>query len=174
MTGHDFVDFTESYQNTAYFGFMIKDSSRGKVRQGLHPDVPLITYNMNKADFRQFLNATRMLAKIHLKAGAEYVHLGGLAKYPKIYTEAMVDTVIESGLKPRHFTMSAYHPLGTCRIAPNPGNGVCDMDHQVFGVEGLTVMDGSSVPSSLGANPQVTIMALATRAARSLADRINR
>ncbi|MCG8312480.1 MAG: GMC family oxidoreductase N-terminal domain-containing protein [Pseudomonadales bacterium] len=174
MTGHDFVDFTESYQNTAYFGFMIKDSSRGKVRQGLHPDVPLITYNMNKADFRQFLKATRMLAKIHLKAGAEYVHLGGLAKYPKIYTEAMVDTVIESGLKPRHFTMSAYHPLGTCRIAPNPGNGVCDMDHQVFGVEGLTVMDGSSVPSSLGANPQVTIMALATRAARRLADRINR
>ncbi|MCG8672217.1 MAG: GMC family oxidoreductase N-terminal domain-containing protein, partial [Pseudomonadales bacterium] len=127
MTGYDFVDFTESYQNTAYFGFMIKDQSRGKVRRGLHPDVPLITYNMNQRDFGLFLRATKALAKMHLRAGADYVHLGGLAKYPKIYTEDMIDKVIDSGLKPRHFAMTAYHPLGTCRIAANPGNGVCDI-----------------------------------------------
>jgi len=35
----------------------------------------------------------------------------------------------------------------------------------------LTVMDGAAVPSALGANPQVTIMSLALRAARRLADR---
>lgn len=174
MTGDDFIDFTESYQRTAYFGFMIKDQSRGKVRRGLHPDVPLITYNMNRRDFQLFLKATTALAKIHLRAGADYVHVGGLAKHPKIYDEATVDKVLASGLKPRNFTISAYHPLGTCRIAANPGNGVCDIDHQVFGVDGLYVMDGSSVPSSLGANPQVTIMALASRAAQKLAERISR
>lgn len=172
LTGYDFVDFTESYQNTGYFGFMIKDQSRGKVRRGLHPDIPLITYNMNKRDFSLFLKATRALAKMHLRAGAEYVHLGGLSKYPRIYTENMIDEVIESGLKPRHFAMTAYHPLGTCRVGANPGSGVCDSDHQVFGFEGLYVMDGSSVPSSLGANPQVTIMAMASRAAQQLAEKI--
>ncbi|PIE41535.1 MAG: GMC oxidoreductase [Gammaproteobacteria bacterium] len=172
MTGYDFVDFAESYQNTGYFGFMIKDQSRGRVRKGLHPDVPFITYNMNKRDFSLFLKATRTLAKIHLRAGADYVHLVGLAKYPRIYTEEMVDKVIDSGLKPRHFAISAYHPLGTCRIAANPANGVCDVNHQVFGVDGLYVMDGSAVPSSLGANPQVTIMALASRAAEKLAHKI--
>ena len=41
--------------------------------------------------------------------------------------------------------------------------GVTDSSHQVFGTEGLYVMDGSSVPGPLGVNPQVTIMALATR-----------
>lgn len=174
LVGDEYVDFTENYQHTAYFGFMIKDQSRGRVRRGLHPDVPLITYNMNQRDFRLFLKAIRALAMMHLKAGAEYVHLGGVSRVPKITSEAMLDDVLASGLKPRHFTISAYHPLGTCRIAANPGNGVCDMDHQVFGVDGLYVMDGSAVPSSLGANPQVTIMALATRAAQKLAERVSR
>ena len=70
------------------------------------------------------------------------------------------------------FIMSAYHPLGTARLAATGEHGVCDSEHRVFGWQGLTVMDGSVVPSSLGANPQITIMSLAARAASRLADRI--
>ena len=51
-------------------------------------------------------------------------------------------------------------------------DGVCDAQHRVHGRQGLYVMDGSAVPSSLGANPQVTIMALAGRAAARLADHL--
>lgn len=53
------------------------------------------------------------------------------------------------------------------------GQGVCDPTHRVFGLHNLYVMDGSSVPSALGANPQVTIMALALRSARQLAERLS-
>ena len=42
-------------------------------------------------------------------------------------------------------------------------------DHQVHGTPGLYVVDGAAVPSSLGVNPQVTIMAMANRAADKLA-----
>jgi choline dehydrogenase-like flavoprotein len=46
---------------------------------------------------------------------------------------------------------------------------VCDPDLAVRGVAGLHVADGSVLPSSPQVNPQVTIMALATRLADHLA-----
>jgi choline dehydrogenase-like flavoprotein len=68
---------------------------------------------------------------------------------------------------------TAFHPLGTCRMATGPSAGVIDATHQVFGAPGLYVMDGSAVPGPPAVNPQVTIMALATRAADLLAERLD-
>lgn len=172
FVGGEFVDFVEHYQQTAYFGFMIKDDSRGRVRKGVHPDVPLITYSMNNQDFAKFLRAIRLLSQMMLRAGAEYVHLPGLRRFPKIRSERELEAALAAGVKPHHFAISAYHPLGTARLGANAERGVCDERHRVFGWEGLYVMDGASVPSSLGANPQVTIMALAARAAEWVAEEI--
>ena len=59
----------------------------------------------------------------------------------------------------------AFHPLGTARAGADPGRAVVDADLAVHGARGVHVADGSVVPSSLGVNPQITIMALATRLA---------
>jgi choline dehydrogenase-like flavoprotein len=58
-------------------------------------------------------------------------------------------------------------------MAADPRHGAVSPSHEVFGVPGLYVADGSVVPSSVAVNPQVTIMALATRAADLLADRLD-
>jgi choline dehydrogenase-like flavoprotein len=62
----------------------------------------------------------------------------------------------------------AFHPLGTARAGANPSRSVVDGDLRLHGVQGVYVADGSVVPSSLGVNPQITIMALATRLAHHL------
>jgi choline dehydrogenase-like flavoprotein len=59
----------------------------------------------------------------------------------------------------------AFHPLGTARAGADPRQSVVDPDLALHGVTGVHVCDGSAVPSSLGVNPQITIMALATRLA---------
>jgi choline dehydrogenase-like flavoprotein len=58
--------------------------------------------------------------------------------------------------------------LGTARADARPEHGVVDGDLKLHGVDGLYVSDASVLPSSLGVNPQETIMALATRLAYSL------
>jgi cholesterol oxidase len=70
------------------------------------------------------------------------------------------------------------HPLGGCAMADDPADGVVDDRGRVFrGTtgevhEGLYVADGAVVPRPLGANPSLTIAALAERIAHQLlADR---
>jgi choline dehydrogenase-like flavoprotein len=62
----------------------------------------------------------------------------------------------------------AFHPLGTARADARPQSGVVDADLRLHGSERIHVADGSVVPSSLGVNPQITIMALANRLAYHL------
>jgi len=57
------------------------------------------------------------------------------------------------------------HPLGGCRMAADPSDGVVDHRCEVHGYPGLFVVDGSVVPTALSRNPTATISALAERAA---------
>ncbi|MEY2442802.1 MAG: cholesterol oxidase [bacterium] len=61
------------------------------------------------------------------------------------------------------------HPLGGCPMSDDPSTGVVDDHGKVHGYDGLYVLDGSIVPTSLGVNPSKTIAALAERGAEHLA-----
>ena len=56
------------------------------------------------------------------------------------------------------------HILGGAVIGSGPENGVVDSRQQVFGYQNLLVCDGAAVPANVGANPSLTITALAERA----------
>jgi cholesterol oxidase len=56
------------------------------------------------------------------------------------------------------------HFLGGCTIGASVGEGVIDPWHRVYSYPGLHVVDGSAIPANPGANPALTITALAERA----------
>lgn len=56
------------------------------------------------------------------------------------------------------------HLLGGSCIGATPEQGVVDAYHRVFGEPGLHVVDGGAVGANLGANPSLTITAMAERA----------
>ena len=58
--------------------------------------------------------------------------------------------------------------MGTCRMGRDPASTVVDQYGRVHGMRNLFVADASVFPSCPGVNPQVTIMALATRTASHL------
>ncbi len=57
------------------------------------------------------------------------------------------------------------HPLGGCRMAVSPDDGVVNHAGEVFGCRNLFVADGAIVPKAIGLNPSRTIAALAERIA---------
>jgi cholesterol oxidase len=56
------------------------------------------------------------------------------------------------------------HILGGAVIGADASSGVIDSRQQVFGYQNLLVCDGAAVPGNVGANPSLTITALAERA----------
>jgi cholesterol oxidase len=60
------------------------------------------------------------------------------------------------------------HPLGGCPMSDDPRAGVVDEWGRVHGYDGLYVLDGSIVPTSIGVNPSKTIAALAERGVERL------
>ncbi len=55
------------------------------------------------------------------------------------------------------------HPIGGAPMGRHVGEGVCDPHGEVFGFPGLHVHDGSVLPGPVGANPSLTIAAVADR-----------
>lgn len=61
-------------------------------------------------------------------------------------------------------TPSTAHVLGGACMGASADDGVIDVQHRVFGYDGLYVVDGSAVSANPGVNPSLTIAAMAERA----------
>ena len=66
------------------------------------------------------------------------------------------------------------HEVGGCRIGADPKNSVVNEFCRAHDVPNLYVVDASVFPSSSEKNPTLTIMALATRTADHIAERLKR
>lgn len=170
LAGRAYMDFMADYRKIAMFGFMLQDKSRGEVRQG-PKGLPLITYNMCKEDLVRVHKGLTKLCEVYLEAGAKNIW-PGVAGCEDVVGRKGIERFRTMRLKPSQLESAAFHPLGTCRIGTDPKTSCVGPDHQAHDTAGLYVTDGSAVPSSLGANPQVTIMALASRAAEIIDGRL--
>jgi choline dehydrogenase-like flavoprotein len=88
----------------------------------------------------------------------------------KAATAVMQDMLRAAGAS-EVMTIERYaHLVGGARMAARAQQGVVDSEHRVFGVDRLYIVDGSTLPTQGSANPALTIMALAARAATVMAD----
>lgn len=171
MIGQPLIDLAEAWDRVAMFGFMVEDSSRGRVR--LVRGHPVITYVLNDADVALIKRGLEILLDIFFAAGAERVY-APVHGFDIIERKSRGDLAGFRSFSPnaRDLDLSAYHPLGTARMGRDPRMSVVDVGHQSHEVAGLYIVDGSSVPTSLAVNPQVTIMAMATRAAERIDEQL--
>ncbi|MEX2196846.1 MAG: GMC family oxidoreductase [Thermoleophilaceae bacterium] len=157
-------DLMLRYREMSQFGLMVSDTSRGFVRE--RAGRAEIRYDLNREDTAAFKRGIELLTELYWAAGARVVYppVEGIGELH----DGDLDTLRAHELRARDLVLMAFHPLGTARADARPERGVVDEDLALRGVEGVHVADGSVVPSSLGVNPQITIMALATRLAYHL------
>ncbi|KAI1408764.1 hypothetical protein F5Y13DRAFT_204499 [Hypoxylon sp. FL1857] len=62
-------------------------------------------------------------------------------------------------------TLSCWHPTSSCAMLPREKGGVVDPQLNVYGAEGLRLVDSSVIPIATRGNPQTTVYAVAERAA---------
>jgi len=160
-------DMLPGIRNIASIGLYVSDTSTGRVRviPGLRE--PLITYQMNDTDLRKLLVGIRLGAEIHLAAGA-MMALVGLPDLPAIGSAADLDKITQVNCTPADVRPTGFHPMGTARMG-RAGDGVVDSWGAHDDVHNLFVADGSVFPTCVGVNPQVSIMAFATRTAERIA-----
>jgi len=163
-TGERHRELMAGYGSMAQFGLMVCDDSRGRVHS--LGGRPLVRYDLSRADTARVKRGLEHLAELFWAAGAHSVLLP-LARLRELRAG---DSAPLRGLdlRPEDLKLMAFHPLGSARMDARPSHGVLDGDGRVHGAERVYVCDGSAVPSSLGVNPQITIMALATRLAEHL------
>ena len=172
IVGQPFMEAMAAFNNVAIFGFMISDTSRGRVRRG-PGGRPWVSYFMNRRDVSRAQRGAAILGEVFFAAGAKRYYTP-IAGHEIIESRGELDRLRTASIRASDVEMTAYHPLGTCRIGVDPRSSVTDQNHESYEARGLYVVDGASVPSALGVNPQITIMAMAMRFARALDRRIAR
>lgn len=152
----------------AMMGGLIHDDGGGVVRPGPGRE-PLVTYRMAREDRAAVPEVIRLMAETFLAAGAREVFLPVLG-LPPVDADGLRRFDLE-GVPAGRLECSSQHPLGSCRMGTAPDHSVVDPDGQAWDLRELFLVDGSIVPTSLGVNPQLSIMAMATRIAWQLRER---
>ncbi len=154
-----------NYNRMASLGSVVSDTSVGRVRRVGKRAV--ITYNLNETDRQRVLASIAQSARLYFAAGAREVY-PGLPGLASVRSEAEAARLTSSRWRASDLKLSAYHPMGTCRMGSDPRAAVTDGQGRVYGTSGLYVADASLMPGSTAVNPQITIMALATRVAHGI------
>ncbi len=149
-------------------GVHLSDRSAGRVGLGAEGSLRA-SYKLTRDDARRLAFGIARAAEIHFAAGATEV-------YPNITRAGILKPgdlaeFEATEFKPAELRLEAFHPMGTARIAADPGEGVCAPDGSVNGSRDLYVADASLFPTSVGVNPMMTVIAFAKQIARGVAER---
>lgn len=151
-------------------GFHAK-SPGGKVR--LRGDgSPLLDHLLTDFVMEGLQRALFSMAEIQFAAGArEVVPVHERAHGYRSWAEAKA-AIAALPMKPHLTSVVSAHVMGGCGFAGDEQLGVVRPDGGHWQLEKLSVHDGSLFPTSIGANPQLSIYGIVNRLASALAQRL--
>jgi len=133
---------------------------------------PMLDYELSDYVWEGVRRAYLSMAELQFAAGAQRVRQAHIdASYQTSWTDAK-KAIAELPLKKFRATLFTAHLMGGCAMSQNPKRGVVDSGGLHHQVANLSVMDGSVFPTSIGANPQLSIYGLVAQNATALAKQL--
>jgi choline dehydrogenase-like flavoprotein len=163
--GRPFTDRVAHFDQIASIGVHLHDRSAGRV--GLSSNGSLrLSYRLLEEEARRIQFGISRAAEIHFAAGATevYPNVGPVSVIPR----GRLEEFESLRLKPADLRLEAFHPMSTARMGADPGGAVCDPHGAVRGTTGLYVADASLLPTSVGVNPMMTVIACAIQVSRGV------
>lgn len=159
-------DLMPEWRNCGSYYGMIRPRGVGKVRAlpGVHE--PLVSFSLAREDWIALGQVLTRLGKVMFAAGARKV-LPSISGHPGWTSPDQVLEFWDSPLPSAATNLMTIHLFSSCPPGEHPDSCAVDSYGRVRGLENLFVADASLIPEAPGANPQITIMALAFRVAEA-------
>ncbi len=157
----------EAYRRCAMWVSAVRADAVGTVKQTWMGGTS-VQYQPTKKDIERLRTGSKIIAEMHFASGAEKVWPGIFGMKPEIGPDE-VHLFDSAPLDNRSYTWVLSHLFGGCTMGKDPRTSVVAPDLHVRGVKNLHVVDAAAIPTTLGVNPQHTIMAMAMVQAERLA-----
>ncbi|MFI5420019.1 MAG: GMC family oxidoreductase N-terminal domain-containing protein [Nitrososphaerales archaeon] len=165
---YEHKELMSRYPHYALVGSLLQDESVGEVNLG-GPMGAILTYELTNGDAKMMIAGMKSAAKALFAAGATRV-ITSHRRRTILYSDDDLHLIDERGVSPDAISIGSGHPQGGNRMGGVVQNSVVDSYSKVYGFDNLFVCDASIFPTSIGVNPQLTVMALATRAAENIGE----
>lgn len=166
--GAEAWELMRRYDQIVLSGALVEDSTTGTVRRG-PMGMAVARYDITAKDHARFLKGARLLAEMHFAMGAEQVFLP-FSNLPSVRSVDELARIAVTQTKFSTLELFTVHMMGTASMGSDARRSVIDLSGQIWDLPGCYVADASIFPTAIGVNPQVTIMAMATRIAERLAE----
>jgi choline dehydrogenase-like flavoprotein len=161
--GDEAWELMQRYNQMVLSGVLVEDSTSGVVSRSFL-GMPEVRYDVTQFDHRRFLRGVKLLAEMHFVLGAEKVLLP-FSSFPVARSVDDLALLDEKRVARKDLELFTVHLMGTARMGGSPETSVVSPTGELWELPGCYVADASLFPTAIGVNPQITIMALATRVA---------
>jgi choline dehydrogenase-like flavoprotein len=159
--------FMEDFTHYTMAGVMIRDESNGTISLTENGN-PRVHYVLSQKDIKNISNGLKTLAEMWFDVGAEQV-ISGHRDVTLLNRKEDIQTLVQAvETNPDALQVASAHPQGGNRMGEDVENCVVDSKCKVHGFKNLYICDASVFPTSLGVNPQVTVMAIAAMTADNI------
>ncbi|HEY7080812.1 MAG TPA: GMC family oxidoreductase [Nitrososphaeraceae archaeon] len=151
----------ERFNNYAMAGIVVRDDNIGRVTL-TSTGRASITYEPGEKELKILAKGVEVMGKMWFALGARKIIISHRGLSSIDHEEDISKLVDEILNDPKNLLLGSAHPQSGNKIGTSEADSVVDSDCKVHGFKNLFVCDASVFPTSVGVNPQITVMTVAS------------